>query len=253
MREKKIKYSIVIPTYNEKHNICILISSLKELFASSFPDDEYEIIVCDDDSPDLTWQAVKETFPNDPKIKVIRRTADRGLSQSIMEGFDNASGEILVVMDADLQHDPNSIPELLKKAETADLVAGTRFALGGSIEGDWPVTRKLMSFIANLLAKIILGIKITDPMSGFFAIKRTAFQKIRPFVNPKGFKILLELLFVLITLDKNAKIAESGVFFRKRTEGKSKMGIEVALIYLLSLFKLLARKKSLSVQVSKKS
>ncbi len=238
-------YSILVPTYNEKDNVCVLVRRLFDIFESKIPGSKYEIIVIDDNSPDCTWKIASEQFARDPRVKVIRRMKDPGLSQSIVEGFENAGGDVMAVMDADLQHDETCLPGIFELAETCDIVLGTRFSDGGSIEGGWPLSRRLMSFTANSMARIILGIKISDPMSGFFAIRKSAYEKIRGKLDPRGFKILLEVFFTLKCVYPGAKFAEKGIRFRKRSAGESKMGFKVISEYLKSLIKLRARKKEL--------
>lgn len=233
------KYSVVIPTYNEKDNIRILIDRLIKVFMSvSEENPTFEIIVTDDNSPDLTWKVVQDYSEKDDRVKCIRRFANRGLSPSIIEGFNNAKGEFFIVMDADLQHDENSIPGMLRKAEDSDLVLGTRYADGGRIEGSWSPFRKLCSIMATLAAKIVLGVKVSDPMSGFFLVRKSAYMRIRNYLNPKGFKILLEILYLLKKIDSSARIKEYGIFFRRRTAGESKLSAKVILQYFVSLWEL---------------
>jgi len=227
------RYSIVIPTYNERENIIELLKRLKELLTGR----DYEIIVVDDDSPDKTWQVVEEYAEDHPEVSCLRRTADRGLSPSIVSGFNRAHGDYLAIMDGDLQHDETCLPGILDAAENADLVLGTRYAEGGEIEG-WPLMRKLGSRGATWLAKAFLGIRVSDPMSGFFVIRKSAYDRISSALNPQGFKILLELLYLLSMHFPEVKIAEYGIRFRLRVAGQSKMGLAVVLQYLNSLYKL---------------
>ncbi len=230
-------YSIVIPTFNERENIVTLAAMLAEVM-KGIPGD-YEIIVVDDNSPDRTWEVVEELGKADPRIKVIRRMKDPGLSPSIVEGFDKASGRFLAAMDADLQHDETRLPAMFEAArEGADIVAGTRYAHGGSIEGGWPAHRRLMSWTATMMARVILGVSISDPMSGFFIVSSDAYKRIRPQLDPKGFKIFLEILYLLKRKDGSPRIREVGICFRKRRAGESKLGLKVIFNYLLSLIQL---------------
>jgi len=238
-------YSVLIPTYNEKDNVCVLARRLFDVFENKIPGSKYEIVIIDDNSPDGTWKIASEEFAQDSRVKVIRRMKDPGLSQSIVEGFENANGDVMAVMDADLEHDESCLSSIFELAKNCDIVLGTRFSDGGSIEGGWPLSRRLMSFVANSMARIILGTKISDPMSGFFAIRKSAYEKIRGKLDPRGFKILLEVFFTLRCVCPDAKFAEKGIRFRKRSAGESKMGLKVIFEYLKSLIKLRARKKEL--------
>ncbi len=229
-----VSCSVVIPTYNEKENIGVLLERLVKILAGR----EFEIIVADDDSPDMTWQVVEELSKKDPRIRCIRRTHDKGLSPSIVEGFDSAKGEYLCVMDADLQHDESFLPKMLEECAKCDLVFGSRYAPGGGIEGGWPIHRRIMSWAATAMAKGFLGIKTSDPMSGFFVVKALSYKRIRQYLNPRGFKILLEIMYLLQIHPEKSEFKEVPIFFRKRVAGESKLGIGVMKDYLVSLWKL---------------
>jgi dolichol-phosphate mannosyltransferase len=228
-----VKYSIAIPTYNESENIAELL----ELLAKVLKGRDYEIIVADDDSPDRTWEIVEEAAKRDSRVRSLRRVGvERGLSPSVVDAFDQAEGDILAVMDGDMQHDESYLPALLDAAEAADIVVGSRRAKGGGVEGGWPISRRLASASAATAAKILLGTTVSDPMSGYFAVKRSFYRDIRGDLDPKGFKILLELLY--LGRKRGAEIAEIGIFFRSRRAGKSKLGPKVVLQYFASLLKM---------------
>ena len=229
-------FSLIIPTYNEKENIIVLVRRITAVLTPTGI--SYEILVVDDDSPDLTWEIVETEFHGDNTVKVIRRTKNKGLSASVIDGFSHSSGDLLGVMDADLQHDENCLPEMLRIASSNDLVIGTRFSRGGSIEGGWPISRKISSALATAAAKIMLGVSVSDPMSGFFIVRKSQFDKISGSLDPKGFKILLEILHLLKVFCPNAKVSEVGIFFRKRTAGESKMDFKVIRDYFFSLVRL---------------
>ena len=231
----KYRYSIIIPTYNEKENIGKLLSKLESVLA----DMDYEIIVADDDSPDMTWKEVAEFAEKNSRISLIRREGkERGLSQSIVDGFNNAEGEIFAVMDGDLQHDESFLPQMLQEGEEYDLVLGTRHSDGGRIEAEWPFLRRAASRTATFAAKIILGISVTDPMSGYFVVRKEIYDGIKVRLNPRGFKIFLEILFQSRRHYPALKIKETGIIFRPRTAGKSKLGMKVVFQYLFSLLKM---------------
>ncbi|MFZ2656810.1 MAG: polyprenol monophosphomannose synthase [Victivallales bacterium] len=226
--------SIVIPTYNEKDNIPILLEKLASIPLGK----DLEIIVVDDNSPDLTWQVVEEYAKKDSRIHCLRRTHGKGLSPSIVDGFDIAKGEYLCVMDGDLQHDESCLLKMLSEAEKCDLVIGTRYSAGGGIEGGWPIHRRIASSAATLMATMTLGVEVSDPMSGFFIVRASSYRRIRPFLNPRGFKILLEILYLLQIHPDKSEFREVGIFFRKRTAGESKLGFGVMWNYCLSLWQL---------------
>ena len=232
----KYDYSVVIPTFNEKENIGELLNRLEKLLDGM----NYQIIVADDDSPDGTWEVVEKTASHNQRVSCLRRVGlEKGLSPSIIDGFNSADGEVLAVLDGDLQHDESCLPSMFKLSEKCDIVLGTRYADGGCIEGGWPFSRKLASRMATLAARIILGVKVSDPMSGYFVVRRELYEKIRERMNPKGFKIFLEILYRSKQCCPNEfTVTESGIVFRPRTAGKSKLGAKVILEYFSSLIQM---------------
>lgn len=222
-----IKLSVIIPTYNERENILILIERLQESLAKI----DHEIIVVDDDSPDHTWELVAELSESNDRIRLIRRRSEKGLSSAVVEGFGSAMGEYLAVIDADLQHDETILPQLVQKLDEGnDLALGSRKAEGGGIE-NWSYFRRFVSFSAGLMAKVMLGNNVSDPMSGYFALTKKFFLEVDEKINPRGFKILLELL----SRSKGKKIAEVGYVFRNRVHGQSKLNTAVVFDYLIAL------------------
>ena len=230
-----IERTIVIPTYNEKENIAELIGRLEKLFKGF----DYEIIVADDDSPDLTWSVVEELSKRNERISCLRRVDRvRGLSASVVDAFDIAKGDFLAVIDGDMQHDESFLPSMFAAAKSADLVLGTRFAPGGEIEGGWPWHRHLFSNCASFAARLALGVSVSDPMSGYFVVRADVYKKVRGDLDSKGFKILLEILHWTRVRLENARIAEIPIKFRPRVAGESKLGIGVVWAYLASLGKM---------------
>lgn len=206
--------SLVIPTYNEKENIEMLLNSIITVFKEN--NIKEEIIIVDDNSPDKTALIVKKLQKKYKNIKLIKRKGKLGLSSAVIEGFGIAKGDILGVMDADLSHPPQKIPELLKLIcdGKSDICIGSRYIDGGNIK-NWPLKRKLISKGAKTLAKPLTNVK--DPVSGFFFMKKDVI--INTTLNPKGFKILLEIL----VKGKYTTIKEIPFIFVDRKEGKSKM------------------------------
>ena len=233
--------SIVIPTYNESKNIVRILDSLN----ISIPRDlDTEVIVVDDNSPDGTSNTVEEYAKRLDKgldIQVIKRKNERGLSSAIVKGIEHAKGEAVVVMDSDLSHPPQTIPKMIEELRKSgcDIVVASRYIKGGSISG-WPFKRKLISKGATKIAQHGLGIKIKDPMSGFFAFKRNIVKNIK--FDAIGYKILLEILVKA----RNAKVKEIPYSFIDRTSGSSKMSVSVGIDYLKSVWKLYRFGKSVS-------
>ena len=190
-----IRYSIVVPTLNERENILLLIDRIEK---SGLED--YEIIVADENSPDGTAEAVNAyAAAGHDNVRAILNDGIPGLSPSIVKGFKAAKGEFLCCMDGDLQHDTADLIGLLNELETSDFAVGSRYAPGGGFREKWNPFRVLVSRTAAAMAHIILGVKVKDPMSGFFALRREAFERVAPRMSPKGFKIMLELLYLLTT------------------------------------------------------
>ncbi|HLB86187.1 MAG TPA: glycosyltransferase [Terriglobales bacterium] len=225
-----MKLSVIAPTFNERENIRALVEQVQD----ALPDMLYEIIIADDDSPDLTWQMAQEISARDPKVRVLRRTRNHGLGRAVMEGFTAAAGDIVACMDADLQHDPSVLPKMLEKlTRGADVVIGSRYATGGST-GDWNWFRRLGSRLATMMARILLGVKLTDPMSGYFMMRRNDFLRVHPSLKGEGFKILLEVLVKL----RPGAIEEVPYRFRRRLNGASKLSSKVVFQYVRQLWEL---------------
>ncbi|MFW6120260.1 MAG: glycosyltransferase, partial [Petrotogales bacterium] len=160
----KNKVSVIVPTYNERDNLPELVKRLDEALTRY----KYEIIVVDDDSPDKTWKIALDLSKNYP-VKVIKRIEERGLSTAVLKGFKEINSDIVVIMDADLQHPPEKVPELVESIkEGADIAIGSRFVEGGSI-GNWSYRRLFVSKIAGFLAKTFFREirEINDIESGF--------------------------------------------------------------------------------------
>lgn len=225
-----MKLSVITPTYNEAKNIDRFLDEVSRALEGL----DYEVIVADDDSPDLTWQRVQEIAVTNPRVKVLRRTSNRGLSAAVIDGFSSATGDVVVCMDADLQHDPAALPKMFAKIQQgADLVVGSRYVAGGSV-GEWGPFRRLTSWSATKMAQILLSARLTDPMSGFFMMRREDFLRVRENLNVAGFKILLEIVAKL----KPKALAEVPIVFRTRVAGESKLSGRVIFQYLQQLWRL---------------
>ncbi len=229
--------SVIIPTFNEADNIEVLLDQLRIRLDADRYGDDYEIIVVDDDSPDETWRLAGTIAEQDGRVSVVRRASDRGLASAVLTGLSVASGSVLVVMDADLQHDPAVVPRLVAPVLDggSDICVASRTSGGGSF-GRFARSRKLISFTGNSVAQLLLGTQCTDPMSGFFAVSRTYYETVAPIINPRGFKILLEFL----ARGKRPQVAEVGYRFGERLGGETKLNRSVVLNYLAALITLSA-------------
>lgn len=209
--------SIVLPTYNEAENIPEIVRRIAAL------DQRYEIVVVDDASPDGTGKIVRDLKQSYP-VRLLERSGKLGLASAVIDGVIKlAKAPVVVVMDADLSHDEQIVPQLVAAVESgADLSVGSRFASGGSTEDR--LYRRMFSWCAKQVARVVLGVRVQDPMSGFFAMRREAFVKIAPDLKPRGFKILLEILVRM----RPAHVIEVGFRFKSRTKGESKLTGRIA-------------------------
>ena len=222
--------SIVIPALNEAENLPELARLIHEAMAGR----DYETIVVDDNSPDGTPAVAARLAEQYPLRLIVRTHPKDGLSGAVLHGIAEARGEYLVVMDADLQHPPAKIPELLEPLERgeAEFVMGSRYMPGGSLGERWGVLRKINSRIATILARPFAG-RTTDPMSGFFALKRSTYARAQR-LTPLGYKIALELM----CKSRVEHVAEVPIHFAERTRGASKLTPKEQFRYLEHLSRL---------------
>ncbi len=232
-----LKFSLVIPTYRESQNIKHIVELLSDLLDEAIPD-RYELIVVDDNSPDRTWELAQALSSDYPQLRVMRRVEERGLSSAVIRGWQVARGEVLGVIDADLQHPPEVLVQLLAAIEQgADLAVASRHVEGGGVS-EWSLARRFLSRGAQTLGLILLPNvvgRISDPMSGYFMVRREAIAG--PILNPMGYKILIEVL----GRGKIEEIAEVGYVFQERQGGESKVTWKQYVEYLLHLLRLRSR------------
>jgi dolichol-phosphate mannosyltransferase len=222
--------SVVTPTFNEAENLPMLVERLHAALGGL----PHEIIVADDDSPDRTWEVAERLAEHDPTVTVIRRFHDHGLSAAVLDGMAVARGEVLAVIDADLQHDETILPSMVAEVrDGVDVVVGSRETEGGGY-GDWGAGRRFVSWVATAIARVALRVPVSDPMSGFFAVSRRAYEAAAPGINPRGFKILLEF----IGRDRDLAVREIGYEFRNRVHGETKLNRSVIRSYLLAVAEL---------------
>lgn len=215
--------AVIIPYFNEEENIVGIIPAVAEIFHESSINGQ--IIIVDDNSRDGTSKEVRTLQNTMAQLSLIVRTENPGLSQSIMTGFQHANSRVLLVMDADFSHPPSLIPVLYQKIQYgADVVIGSRYADGGSIEG-WPLHRIVLSRGATFFARALFP-SITDPVSGFFAVRREVVRHAS--LKPRGYKILLEIL----GRGKWSRAIEIPYTFHNRVTGTSKMSPRICIDYV---------------------
>ncbi|HLH96626.1 MAG TPA: glycosyltransferase family 2 protein [Xanthobacteraceae bacterium] len=218
--------SIVVPTFNERENIPRLVDMLKVALAGI----PWELIVVDDNSPDGTSEIAKHIGSGDSRIRCIRRVGRRGLAGACLEGILASQAQYVAVMDGDLQHDESLLVPMIQllRGDSANMVVATRYAGGGSAAA-LSSPRAWGSLMATRLARRVLKIELTDPMSGFFMLRRELVEKIAPRLSTQGFKVLLD---IVVTAGSSLRIAELPFTFRRRVYGESKLDAAVTLEYL---------------------
>jgi dolichol-phosphate mannosyltransferase len=218
--------SVVVPTFNERDNVTALLRKLETALAGVI----WEVIFVDDNSPDGTWDVVRDLARQDNRVRCIRRIGRRGLSGACIEGILASSAPCAAVMDADLQHDEAQLPKMLALLQggDVDLVVGSRYIEGGSADS-FNKGRAGASALATEVAKRVLRVKIADPMSGFFMIRRDRFEQLAPQLSTQGFKILLD---VVATARGELRVQEIPYSFGSRLHGESKLDSMVALDFL---------------------
>ena len=221
--------SIVVPTFNEKENIEELVKRLEKKLKGI----NWEVIFVDDDSPDGTANFAKQLSLKNPKVRCIHRIGRRGLSTACIEGAMPCISPYIAVMDADLQHDENILSQMLEtiKNDEVDIVVGSRYIEEGGLKKLSEI-RKAISYFATTLGKKLLGVKLSDPMSGYFIIKRDVFEQVVRSLSGVGFKILLD---IFASSKKTLKFKEVPYKFRGRFKGESKLDSHVALDFLMLL------------------
>ena len=218
--------SVVVPTFNERDNVTTLFRRLETALAGK----AWEVIFVDDNSPDGTWDVVRDLARQDSRVRCIRRIGRRGLSGACIEGILASSAPYAAVIDADLQHDETQLPKMLALLESgeADLVVGSRYIEGGSADS-FDKQRAGASQFATEVARRVLRVKIADPMSGFFMIRRDRFEQLAPQLSTQGFKILLD---IVATARGELRVREIPYTFGSRLHGESKLDSMVALDFL---------------------
>ncbi len=232
--ERAVFLSLVIPTYNEGKNIKAIVTLISHLLDQALPE-AYELIVVDDDSPDRTWELAQALKSSYPQIRVPRRQDERDLSTAVIRGWQIATGQVLGAIDGDLQHPPELLLQLLAAIENgADLAVASRHVEDGGVSS-WNLTRRILSRGAQMLGLLVLPrvvSRVSDPMSGYFLLRRSAISGRT--LNPLGYKILIEA----IARGEIRQIAEVGYIFRERQKGESKVTWQQYVDYLRHLLRL---------------
>lgn len=225
----RLELAVVIPTFNEQPNVRPLLAALDKVLG----DHIWEAVFVDDGSRDGTPELIEEIARDRRDVRLIRRVGRRGLSSAIMEGVLSTVAPVVAVIDGDLQHDEAILPALVAAIEqgTADIAVGTRYAVGGST-GAWNETRCRISALGTRLSRLIIGCEVSDPLSGFFAIRRSLAIETAPRLSSVGFKILLDLL---ASMPQPPRIAEVPYRFRCRNAGSSKLDAMVSVEFALLL------------------
>lgn len=218
--------AIVVPAFNEAANIEVLIAAIDATLAGI----RWEVVIVDDHSPDGTAAQVRGIARHDPRVRLVHRYGRRGLSSACVEGIQATTAPIVAVMDADMQHDERILATMLARIERGDvdLVVGSRYVEGGGI-GEWSRGRAAMSRLATRLATRLTRTPMSDPMSGFFMIRRDVFLAALPGLSSVGFKILLD---IAASAPEPLRVAEVPYTFRVRRHGESKLDTLVLWDYL---------------------
>ncbi len=224
-----IELSVIVPTYNERPNVVPMIESLQDTLA----DYKWEVIFVDDDSPDGTAGLVREIAKHDRRVRCVQRVGRRGLSSAAIEGILASSAPFCAVIDGDLQHDEKLLARMLDtiKNENLDIISGSRHIENGGL-GDWQASRARISRLATRLSHAVLHADLTDPMSGFFMIRRSTFEKRMRNLSGIGFKILLD---IFASSKEPLRYLELPYEFRTRRAGQSKLDSQAAWDYFMLL------------------
>jgi dolichol-phosphate mannosyltransferase len=229
MQRAGAELSIIVPTFNERDNVAELVQRLTRALGNI----SWEVVFVDDSSPDGTAELVREIARKNSRVRCLQRIERRGLSSACVEGMLSSSAPYLAVIDGDLQHDEQLLPRMLEilKDEDVDIVVGSRYAPGGDIAG-WDLRRARMSRLAVRLSRVLVPPELTDPMSGFFMMRRCVLQSTAHHLSAIGFKILADLF---ASSSEKLRFRELPYRFRNRHAGQSKLDNATAWDYLMLL------------------
>ena len=231
IRPGSLKLAIILPTLNERDNLAPLIDRIERALGP----DGWEVLVVDDNSADGTAEEARRLSLADPRVRVLHRIGRRGLASAAIEGFCATAAPYAAVMDADHQHDPALLRDMLDavKSGEAEVAVASRFAEGASTEEWGRPDRVKLSGIANRLARRLTGVELSDPMSGYFLLPTATARDLVPRLSGIGFKILLDLL---ATSDRPLKVRDVPMNFSARRAGESKLDRAIAFDFLAGLY-----------------
>ena len=234
-----MKYSIILPTYNERENLPIIFYLLHKTFTQNSL--SFEVVIVDDSSPDNTIQIAQKlqsSFGSDV-IQIVSRKGKLGLGTAYIAGLERSTGDRIIIMDADLSHHPKFIPQMITKMDECnlDIVSGTRYRKGGGVAG-WDLKRKITSKGANFLASFLLnpGNVASDLTGSFRLYKRDALMRTLPSVKCKGYAFQMEIL--ILAKKERLTLGEVPITFVDRIYGESKLGANEIILYLKGLIQL---------------
>ena len=219
-----MNFLVIIPTYNENKNIASLLSCINNLNL----DVNLQVLVIDDSSPDGTAETVKQIILNNNNVHLIERSGKLGLASAYCAGFKWAldhNYDYIIQMDADLSHNPNDILKFIDQASCSDIIIGSRYKTGVNVV-NWPLRRLILSYFANIYARICTGINIYDLTSGFKCIKTNILNQINlDKIKSEGYSFQIEMNFLCV--NKGFSISEIPIIFHDRTVGESKMSKKI--------------------------
>ncbi len=226
-----LQLAIVLPTLNERANLAPLVERLD----AALPGVVWEAIIVDDNSPDGTSDEARALALRDPRIRVIQRIGRRGLASAAIEGMLSTAAPVVAVMDADHQHDPALLPQMLAAVASGeyDMAVASRFAEGASTAAWNRPDRVKASGLANAIARRLTGVDLTDPMSGYFMLRAETLRDAAPRLSGVGFKILLD---ILATVDVALRVKEFPLAFAARAAGESKLDRTIVFEFLVGLY-----------------
>ena len=228
---RPLELAVVLPTYNERKNVATMVARLEKALAGI----SWEVVFVDDNSPDGTSDEVRTLSLADPRVRCIQRIGRRGLASAAIEGMCSTAAPVVAVMDADHQHDPELLPQMLAAVNSGeyDIAYASRFAEGSSTEAWGRPDRVKASGVANRIANKVTGVELSDPMSGYFMLRTETLRADAHRLSGVGFKILLD---ILATIDKPMRVKEFPMNFAARAEGESKLDQTVVFEFLVGLY-----------------
>ena len=226
-----LQLAVVLPTYNARKNIPTMVDRI----SAALQGVEWEVVIVDDNSPDGTSDEARQLALSNPRVRILQRIGRRGLASAAIEGMCSTAAPIVAVMDADHQHDPALLPQMLAALESGeyDLAYASRFAEGSSTEEWGRPDRVKASGFANRIANKVTGVELSDPMSGYFMLPAETLRADAHRLSGVGFKILLD---ILATVERPLKVKEFPMNFAARAEGESKLDQTVIFEFLIGLY-----------------